>query len=173
MNRSIDWPLDRNIIRRGKINHTFGWVRRNSDGSKRPHQGWDFEAAAGTDCFAIADGVVDRTRFTRAYGKQIILKFAVDFDGDGDLENMYAVYCHMASYAVKTGDPVNRGQLIGKTGNTGNAQNMSGLDEHLHFEIRERPITGRGLTGRYSPMTVFEHCPLREAVMREGLRHAG
>lgn len=36
MDRAIDWPLDRNRIRRGLINHTFGMVRRNADGTERP-----------------------------------------------------------------------------------------------------------------------------------------
>jgi hypothetical protein len=42
----------------------------------------------------------------------------------------------------------------------GNAEGMTGDDQHLHFEFRSQPICGRGLTGRIDPLQVFEVCPL-------------
>lgn len=156
----IGWPLASNRIRRGSLNHTFGMVRRNSDGSRRPHQGWDFEAPAGYRCYAIADGTIEMVRNTGAYGKQVILRFEHDFDGDGDRDTLFAAYCHLSRIDVESGQPVKRGEQLGLTGNTGNAASMRGADQHLHFEIRTRPLPGRGLGGRYSPLAVFGHCPL-------------
>ena len=164
MNPAICWPLRKNRIRRGKVNHTFGMTRRNTDGSRRPHQGWDFEARDGEDCFAIADGQVVMVRNKGAYGLQIILRFEYDFDDDGDRDALFAAYCHLSRADVNVGDQVERGQLIGLTGSSGNARGMGADDQHLHFEIRTAPIAGRGLANRYSPMIIFGKCPLAKPI---------
>lgn len=165
-NRAIGWPLARNIIRRGSINHTFGMVRRNANGSRRPHQGWDFEAEPGYRCYAVADGEVAMVRDVGAYGKHVILQFRFDFDGDGDVDVLYAVYCHLSRIDVVPGQKVAKGEQLGLTGNSGNARSMRGKDQHLHFEIRTKPIAGRGLANRYSPMVIFKHCPLNRAARK-------
>ena len=151
----IGWPLARNVIRRGIENNTFGMVR---NGGTRPHQGWDFEAPAGTPCFAISDGKVELVYESIDYGKVAVLAFP--FKG----RNLYAAYAHLSAIEVKDGQAVAKGQRIGLTGNTGNARTMRGPDQHLHFEIREVPRPGKGLSGRKSPMEVFGRCPLKEAV---------
>lgn len=170
MSTRIDWPLDRNRIRRGLLNHTFGMVRRNADGSRRPHQGWDFEASEGTPCYAVADGTVEAVRNSGDYGRQIILRFRFDHDGDGQLDTLFAVYCHLSRVDVAAGQPVRLGQQIGLTGNTGNAVSMRGPDQHLHFEVRSVALPGRGLAGRYSPLAIFGTCPLSVAAKRRGAR---
>ena len=166
MSTSIGWPLARNRIRRGSIRHTFGMVRRNGDGSKRPHQGWDFEAEAGTPCYAIADGTIAVVRDAGAYGLQVILRFQYDHGDDGDLDTMYAFYAHLSRSDVVIGQAVKRGEQIGLTGNSGNARSMRGADQHLHFELRDSALLGRGLRGRYSPLALFGQCPLREPVRK-------
>ncbi|MBD59020.1 MAG: hypothetical protein CL808_02705 [Citromicrobium sp.] len=162
----IGWPLASNRIRRGSRNHTFGMVRRNADGSRRPHQGWDFEAPAGYRCYAIADGTIERVRDVGAYGKQVILRFTHDFDDDGDPDTLFAAYCHLSRIDVVEGQRVARGEQLGLTGNTGNAAGMRDEDQHLHFEIRTVPLPGRGLSGRYSPLVVFGRCPLDQAIRK-------
>lgn len=159
----ITWPLKSNRIRRGLANHTFGMVRTNVDGTKRPHQGWDFEAADGTPCFAVADGEIAYIRNIGDYGQQIILRFTFDYDGDGDVDTLYAFYAHLSRIDVAQGQRVTRGQQIGLTGSTGNAVNMKGPDKHLHFEVRTVPLPGKGLVNRYSPMILFKRCPLDAA----------
>ncbi|MCP2016845.1 M23 family metallopeptidase [Qipengyuania citrea] len=166
MNEAITWPLVRNRIRRGMNNHTFGMVRRNADGSRRPHQGWDFEADIGETCFAIADGTIELVRNGGAYGRQIILRFAFDFDGDGDADTLFAAYCHLSRVDVAQGQKVRKGQPIGLTGDSGNARGMAPADRHLHFEIRTKAIAGRGLANRFSPLAVFGECPLARPVGR-------
>src|SRR6478752_7133816 len=69
---NIQWPLAHNMIRRNKVSNTFGMVRHNADGTTRPHQGWDFEAAIGTPCFAIADGKVALTKTGGDYGNTVV-----------------------------------------------------------------------------------------------------
>lgn len=166
-NPAIDWPLDSNRIRRGLYNHTFGMVRRNRDGSRRPHQGWDFEAKAGTPCYAVADGEIVAVRNQGAYGLQVILRIQVDHDGDGDIDTLFAFYAHLQRADVAVGERVTRGQQVGLTGNSGNARGMKGRDQHLHFEVRTVPIAGRGLANRYSPLALFRAFPLDQAIERK------
>ena len=159
-NTIIDWPLDKNIIRRNDDNNTFGLVRRNVDGSPRPHQGWDFYAKAGTPCYAIADGKVEYVGNANALGLLIVVSIGAT--------GKYAAYAHLSQATVKAGDRVLLGQLIGRTGNSGNAKDMKGEDEHLHFEIRDKPLTGLGLADRMSPIEVFGICPLNNPIARGG-----
>lgn len=155
---TIGWPLKHNRIRRGSVSNTFGMVRRKADGSKRPHQGWDFEAAVGTPCFAIADGAVAMTYFSKDYGNVAVLSF----EHDGQMR--FAAYAHLSAIDVKTGLRVTKGQRIGLTGDSGNAKGMAGPDQHLHFEIRTEPRPGLGLAGRVSPLEIFRQVPLDKAV---------
>ena len=163
ISKGIGWPLAVNRIRRGLVNHTFGMVRRNADGSRRPHQGWDFAAVEGTPCFAIADGTVARVYSSETYGKSVILRFEHDFDHDGRRDILFAFYAHLSRIDVKEGQQVHRGKKLGLTGNTGNAVGMRGADQHLHFELRTNLYPGRGLAHRYSPLAIFGTCPLKRA----------
>lgn len=160
---TIDWPLDHNHIRRGAENNTFGMVRRSVTGAKKPHQGWDLEAAPGTPCYAVADGKIAVIRDGGDYGLTIVLRFK--FEG----ADHYAAYSHLSAASVKLGEMVSMGQMIGKTGNSGNAKSMKGADQHLHFELRTMPTPGLGLGGRLSPIKIFGVCPLKEAVKRKAL----
>ena len=167
---ALDWPLDTNRIRRGMINHTFGMVRRRSDGSRRPHQGWDFEAAIGTPCYAVAAGTVLGVVNRGAYGLQALVRFEHDFDDDGAVDTLFAFYAHLEKVEVSLGQSVSIGDRIGLTGNSGNARGMRGPDNHLHFEIRTRRWVGLGLAGRISPLALFGDCPLARPAFRRAVR---
>lgn len=52
---------------------------------------------------------------------------------------------------IQGGNVTENETIIGETGNTGNAKNLKGEDQHLHFEIREKETLGRGLKGRKDP----------------------
>lgn len=158
----IDWPLNSNRIRRGKLSNTFGMVRRNMVGMKKPHQGWDFAAPIGTPCYAVATGRIMALYEGGDYGKVLVLEFR-----DAG-RRLYAAYCHLSAYHVKLGEPVNQGEMIGFTGESGNARGMAREDQHLHFEIRTEPRPGKGLARRLSPMELYGHCPLHSAVPRRG-----
>ncbi|HYD23744.1 MAG TPA: hypothetical protein VEB68_03035 [Croceibacterium sp.] len=75
MDPNLRWPLGRNVIRRNAVSNTFGMVRHNANGTKRPHQGWDFEALPGTPCFAIADGTVALLSTAGDYGNVVVMAF--------------------------------------------------------------------------------------------------
>jgi len=156
----FDWPLDRNIIRRGLNNHTFGMVRTSSNGQPRAHQGWDFYANVGTPCYAVADGEIVFCGMRGAFGNMVV----IDVAG----ADVFPAYAHLSEIRVDRGQQVKRGDLIGYTGNSGNAESLTGEDQHLHFEIREYPLPGLGLDGRMSPMVIYGVCPLRKAESRKG-----
>lgn len=159
---TVDWPLDTNIIRGCSENNTFGPVRRDARGKPKNHQGWDFKASVGTPCHAIADGKIVALRKGGDYGLTIVQSFLV-----GGRE-LYAAFAHMDSSKVKIGDRVICGQLIGYTGNSGNAFSLADSQDHLHFEIRTTPTPGIGLEGRMSPLKVFGICPLSQPAKRKG-----
>lgn len=156
---TVDWPLDSNQIRGGKVSNTFGMVRTNADGSARPHQGWDFSAPVGTPCYAVSSGKIVYTSDMGALGLMIILQMKDS--------PYYAAYCHLQEAFVLVGEEVYVGQEIGKTGNTGNARDLHVSQEHLHFEVREKVLLGKGLAGRVSPVNIFGECPLHSPILRK------
>ncbi|HEY0654182.1 MAG TPA: M23 family metallopeptidase [Chryseosolibacter sp.] len=89
---------------------------------KKMHAGIDFAAEIGTPIYATADGkvaVVD-VKFS-GYGKM------VEVDHGFGYRTRYA---HMHEFAVREGQNLKRGDLIGYVGNTG----MS-TAPHLHYEV--------------------------------------
>ena len=128
---------------------TFGMVRKNADGTARPHQGVDLQAKKGEEVYAVKDGhVVDVVKSPTGYGNQINI-----FHGD-----IYSFYAHLSDILVKKGDKVDSGQLIGHTGDSGNAKGMDTIAKggHLHFELRNKQIVGLGLAGRIDPLPYLE-----------------
>ena len=156
------FPLASNVIRRRSESNTFGMVRKNRDGTDRPHQGWDFEARVGTPCFAIADGAVVAIADQGDYGKQVTIRLFAPHDG----KTLWAFYAHLLSVDVVLGQDVVEGQQVGRTGESGNAAGMPIEDQHLHFEIRTAASVGRGLVGRISPLSVFGTCPLHAPIIQ-------
>jgi murein DD-endopeptidase MepM/ murein hydrolase activator NlpD len=89
---------------------------------KKMHAGIDFAAAIGTPIYATADGKV--------------LSVDIKFSGYGKLVEIdhgfgYRTrYAHMHDFAVRAGQNVKRGDLIGYVGNTGLS-----TAPHLHYEV--------------------------------------
>lgn len=91
--------------------------------SGRPHSGVDFPVPVGTAVCAAADGVViDVQYLTYSYGYYV----RVDH-GDG----LTTLYAHNSQILVSVGQNVTRGQVIARSGNTGNS-----TGPHCHFEVR-------------------------------------
>lgn len=145
-------PLKYMEIRRGLPNNTFGMVRNNGT---RPHQGWDLWAPIGTEIYAVADGVVQFVRTSPAYGLQMCTSFQ-DPRVTGQSAELFSFYAHLSQTYVAQGNSVVEGQIIGLTGNSGNASGFTSIeDEHLHFEVRTQSAPGRGLRGRIDPAIIF------------------
>jgi len=155
------WPLASNVIRGGSTRNTFGDdVRVNRDGSRRAHQGWDFAAPIGTPCRAIGAGTVASVVDSGDYGLQVLIRQDDQHEGSP----VWAFYAHLSSASVKVGDRVAPAQVIGATGESGNARGMAAEDQHLHFEVRTEARPGRGLAGRISPLELYGTCPLHAPV---------
>lgn len=87
----------------------------------RPHTGIDISAAKGTPVYATADGVVSRETPGGGYGNVIVINHGYSYK---------TLYAHLSKKAVKPGEKVTRGQVIGYVGNTGLS-----LGAHLHYEV--------------------------------------
>ncbi|HEX6227454.1 MAG TPA: M23 family metallopeptidase [Chryseolinea sp.] len=100
----------------------YGWRTHPIYKVKKMHPGIDFAASIGTPIYATADGTVEQVsvKFS-GYGKM------VEIDHGFGYRTRYA---HMHGFAVRSGQNVKRGDLIGYVGNTG----MS-TAPHLHYEV--------------------------------------
>jgi murein DD-endopeptidase MepM/ murein hydrolase activator NlpD len=106
------WPVE------GKISDYFEGAE-----SKR-HQGIDISSPLGTPIKASNAGrVIYSNNTIKGYGNLIILRHS---------EELVTVYAHNQVNLVEEGTWVEKGQIIGKVGQTGRA-----TGPHLHFEIRK------------------------------------
>jgi murein DD-endopeptidase MepM/ murein hydrolase activator NlpD len=115
-------------------------ISNKSPGGLKDHSGWDLLAAEKTPVYAIEDGVVVEIwhdRSTKNYGNQIQLEFL------SNGKNYIAFYAHLHSIYVHKHAHVMQGKVIGSTGHTGNAHNLSPSQYHLHFEIRTKHGAGK------------------------------
>lgn len=93
---------------------------------KSPHKGYDFSMKEGEPLYSIRDG----TLRIEDYGDTNAGKCVLVTWEDGKT----AIYGHLSKFAegLKTGDVVEKGQLIGYVGNTGHS-----YGSHLHFGLKE------------------------------------
>lgn len=97
------------------------------------HPGMDIKIPVGTPIYAFASGTAVKVENqTTGFGKFILLSHA-GFPDPKNPENkitIYSLYAHLSHQSVRVGDVVKKGDLIGKSGNTGMA-----TAPHLHFQI--------------------------------------
>jgi murein DD-endopeptidase MepM/ murein hydrolase activator NlpD len=106
---------------------TGGLFGKTRSGGTQPHGGVDIQADIGTDVLAAEDGVVTKAGWGTDYGKVIYV----------DHRDGYQTrYAHLSEMNVKVGEIVKKGELIGESGKTGNADSPDILP-HLHFEVRK------------------------------------
>lgn len=96
-----------------------------------PHRGTDFAAPGGTPIYAVADGVVSVARTMNSYGNCVQVSHGTADDG----HRYDSLYAHMSSITVAEGTAVQKGDLLGYVGNTGNVYGAGG-GYHLHLELR-------------------------------------
>lgn len=89
---------------------------------KKMHTGIDFAAPIGTPIYATADGKIEEVSIKfSGYGKMIVIDHGFGYK---------TRYAHMHDFAVRTGQNVKRGELIGYVGDTGIS-----TAPHLHYEV--------------------------------------
>ena len=91
------------------------------------HGGGDIPTPLGTPVLAADGGTVEKVQDLggSSYGKYILINHG---------NNYKTWYAHLSEFGVKEGDKVSQGQVIGKSGSTGNS-----TGPHLHFEARKGP----------------------------------
>ncbi|WP_283714705.1 phage tail spike protein [Clostridium perfringens] len=91
--------------------------------SGAPHSGTDFGVPEGTPVRVSKSGtVIKRRELTTSYGKYLF----VDHGG-----GLVTIYAHNSELLVNEGDTVKAGQVIAKSGSTGNS-----TGNHCHWELR-------------------------------------
>jgi len=108
------------------------------------HKGIDIAAPLGTPIFAAESGTVialgdqDRYCYRGAYGKFIVIKHE---------NNLTTLYAHLSRQAVRVGDKIKRGDLIGYVGRSGYA-----TGSHLHLTVYAGPTFYMGSSRTCGPM---------------------
>ncbi len=113
------WPLPKERV---SVTSFFGPRTHPITGKYHNHSGTDIGAYSGTEIYAAHGGIVLTSAYHSSYGNYVVLS-----RGDG----VTTLYAHMSKRAVKVGDVVSQGQVIGYVGSTG-----SSTAPHLHFEVR-------------------------------------
>ena len=99
----------------------------------RAHDGVDITAAIGTIVVAPFAGViVDPARFWKPWDPQRYGNVIVVQSTESTSLGYRAILVHLSRKSVVIGQVVKRGQVVGRTGITGNAE---GTVPHLHFEL--------------------------------------
>jgi murein DD-endopeptidase MepM/ murein hydrolase activator NlpD len=107
---------------------TVGWLTSGYGSRPDPftgegasHPGLDISADKGRPVYATANGLIESAAWSGNYGNLITV------DHGYGLKTRYG---HLSGFAVKAGDRVNRGDVIGYVGATGRATGA-----HLHYEV--------------------------------------
>lgn len=90
-------------------------------GDYRTHYGVDMAAPSGTPILAMGNGAVLSAGWNGGYGNCVIVDL-----GNG----IQAMYAHMSGFAVSAGETVNKGDVVGYVGSTGDSTGA-----HLHFGV--------------------------------------
>ncbi|MBR5314407.1 MAG: peptidoglycan DD-metalloendopeptidase family protein [Clostridia bacterium] len=117
---ALSWPVpsNQNIVTSKFGNRTYKiWGKWVTD----YHRGIDIGIPTGTPIYACADGTVEKSQWSNSYGYYVLISHGSGYT---------TLYAHNSSLNVKVGQKVKRGELIAKSGSTGNSSGP-----HLHLEI--------------------------------------
>jgi murein DD-endopeptidase MepM/ murein hydrolase activator NlpD len=114
----------------GSVTSAFGWRIHPIYGYRSLHDGIDFGADCGTPIRAAASGRVIEEYFQTAWGNRIIIDHGYR-KGVG----LATISNHLSSYAVRTGEHVERGQVVGYVGTTGWSTGC-----HPHFTVMQNGV---------------------------------
>jgi murein DD-endopeptidase MepM/ murein hydrolase activator NlpD len=109
------WPAH------GWLTGTFGGRSDPFSGEPAFHQGLDISTDKGQPVYATADGTIESAAYTGEYGNFVVVKHGF---------GLTTRYGHLSGFAVKPGQTVQRGAVLGYVGATGRATGT-----HLHYEI--------------------------------------
>lgn len=109
------WPVD------GWVSASYGYRRDPFTGVRDHHPAIDISTRPGEPVYATATGLVSSARRNGAYGNLVEISHGFGLN---------TRYGHLSTFAVRSGDTVERGDLIGHAGATGRA-----TGNHVHYEV--------------------------------------
>ena len=101
------------------VSSYYGYRKNPITGEEQFHRGVDIAVPTGTRVYATHDGRVVEAAYDSHYGNYVVM----------ELEGFVTKYAHMDSLNVQAGQSIEKGTVIGTTGNTG-----SSTGSHLHIE---------------------------------------
>lgn len=157
------------------VSSYYGYRKNPGTGNEEFHRGVDIAVPTGTTVYAAHDGTVTAAAYDSHYGNYV----AIEIDG------YTTKYAHMDSISVSAGQEVEKGAVIGTTGNTG-----SSTGSHLHieclydgeyynplfyFDVGEGTLYGEtpgGLPGNAIPPDAYDDASV-QALMEEAAKYLG
>ena len=119
---SLQKPFLKAPLRYSRISSGFSYARFHPvTNSTEPHRAIDYAAPIGTPILATGDGVVKQAGWNGGYGNFISIRHN---------DTWTTQYAHLSQYAIKSGQRVEQGQVIGYVGSTGWS-----TGPHLHYEM--------------------------------------
>ncbi|MEK9138394.1 MAG: M23 family metallopeptidase, partial [Bacteroidota bacterium] len=103
----------------GSLTSPFGKYREYNTGVRQHHLGTDIANGEGTPVYAGNNGIVTLADRLYIYGNAVIINHG---------QGVSTSYNHLSEIRVKVGDSVEKGQLLGLMGATGQA-----TGSHLHW----------------------------------------
>ncbi len=157
------------------VSSYYGYRKNPSTGNEEFHRGVDIAVPTGTTVYAAHDGTVTAAAYDSHYGNYVVI----------EIDGYTTKYAHMDSISVGAGQTVEKGTIIGTTGNTG-----SSTGSHLHieclydgeyynplfyFDVGEGTLYGEtpgGLPGNAIPPDAYDDASV-QALMEEAAKYLG
>jgi len=105
----------------GRISSVYGLRRVFNDEPRAPHRGIDISAPQGRQILAVEKGMVILIGDHYYAGQSVYVDHG---------QGVISAYLHLSEIAVRRGQAVLRGELVGKVGSTGRV-----TGPHLHFGL--------------------------------------
>jgi len=138
-----------------RISSGFGYRIDPHYKIRKMHTGTDFAAPRGTPVYATGNGKVIKaeSKSRGGYGKNIIIDHGYGYKTQ---------YAHLNRLAVRLGQAVKRGELIGYVGSTGKS-----TSPHLHYEVRINDKKVNPIDYFYNDLTIEEYEEMRKMCSQE------
>ena len=117
----------------------YGYRTDPIDGKRRMHRGLDFAVNLNTDVIATGDGVVKKAQYDSGWGRYVKIDHGYGYE---------TIYAHLYKINVKKGQKIKRGDLVGKSGNSGRAAGF-----HLHYEVHKSGVQVDPINFFYNDLT--------------------
>lgn len=118
------------------------------------HAGMDFSARTGTVIYATGDGVVSAAdNKMSGYGNRVVINHGYGYQ---------TLYGHMSKFAVRAGQRVKRGDIIGYVGSTGRSE-----APHLHYEVHKNGTVVNPLNFYYGNISAKEYVLIAKLANQE------